>query len=463
MTLKLRKVFTLTPIALLLFTGVSATAVGAGFYTIIGPDGRPMIVPERTNTKKQMTEPTAKQDVQHHVEAEKKTQTESKSVEKLEPNKEQTGVQAPSMQQDIVEKKIKLSEVPVVNNTSIQKTTSDAQTQNAVKLANTPHKNAAQNAIQLDELHQSPVAPVETQKTEKTPVAPIVVEPVKSVPMDQQSSSRPALIADDSKHLIAPVEYKAVAKSETKEIVANKDKTIEKNDDSAQYFVEIDGVKYVNNEYLEQREFNLEGKKRFYIMPETGSIGPGHVETVEREKGVGHSLIERIQKRKPVEPTTIVLSPTYYRLPKDEVVESLQKACFTDKKVTKAKILDFKNKDIGFWPVAPIREDFAYEIVKLDHQVENILLTSYASSQKAPSYYWPLVVFLDQKGCVVEGVSGFKNQNIDENKTQHAAMEGVLKKPQTASYMFMTPLSSAVDAGNMQLTNQGQIKLSVIR
>ena len=73
------------------------------------------------------------------------------------------------------------------------------------------------------------------------------------------------------------------------------------------------------------------------------------------------------------------------------------------------------------------------------------------------------MVFLDQKGCVVEGVSGFKNQNLDENNMQHAAMEGILKKPETASYMFMTPLSAAVDAENMQLTNQGQIKLSVIR
>ena len=126
-------------------------------------------------------------------------------------------------------------------------------------------------------------------------------------------------------------------------------------------------------------------------------------------------------------------------------------------------ILDLKNKDVGFWPVAPIKDDFTYEVVKLDQQVENVLLTSYASSQKSPSYYWPLVVFLDQQGCVVEGVSGFKNQNIDESNTQHAAMEGILKKPETASYIFMTPLSEAVDAENIQLTNQGQIKLSVIR
>ena len=52
MALMLKKIFRHTPLALLLLTGVSATAVGAGFYTIIGPDGRPMVVPERTSKKK---------------------------------------------------------------------------------------------------------------------------------------------------------------------------------------------------------------------------------------------------------------------------------------------------------------------------------------------------------------------------------------------------------------------------
>ena len=42
-------------------------------------------------------------------------------------------------------------------------------------------------------------------------------------------------------------------------------------------------------------------------------------------------------------------------------------------------------------------------------------------------------------------------------------MEGILRKPENATYMFLTPLSSAVDADNKQLTNHGQIKLSVIQ
>ncbi len=33
-------------------------------------------------------------------------------------------------------------------------------------------------------------------------------------------------------------------------------------------FNQMDGTDYVRNEYLEDREFNLEGKRRFYTMPE---------------------------------------------------------------------------------------------------------------------------------------------------------------------------------------------------
>ena len=53
MTLTLKKILIHTPLALLLFTGVSATAVGGGFYTIIGPDGHPMVVPQGIPQKKQ--------------------------------------------------------------------------------------------------------------------------------------------------------------------------------------------------------------------------------------------------------------------------------------------------------------------------------------------------------------------------------------------------------------------------
>ena len=219
----------------------------------------------------------------------------------------------------------------------------------------------------------------------------------------------------------------------------------------------------MNNEYLEDREFNLEGKKRFYMTPEIGAVH-GRYETIERQKGLSTSLLNRIRGNPDAdEKKPVVLSSTYFRLPKDEVVHNLEQACFTGKKILKAKGLSLKNQEIGLWPVAPIKAHFAYEVVKLDAQVQNILLTSYASSSKTQTYYWPLVVFLDEQGCVIEGVSGFKNEESHDNNLQYAAMEGVLRKPEKATYLFLTPLSSAIDVENKQLTNHGQIKLSVIQ
>ncbi len=46
---------------------------------------------------------------------------------------------------------------------------------------------------------------------------------------------------------------------------------------------------------------------------------------------------------------------------------------------------------------------------------------------------------------------------------QHASIQGVLKVPPSAHYIMMTPLSSAVDVTEKELTNQGQIQISVLR
>ncbi|WP_447503111.1 putative pilus assembly protein FilE, partial [Acinetobacter pittii] len=55
-------------------------------------------------------------------------------------------------------------------------------------------------------------------------------------------------------------------------------------------FTTIDNVEYVNNEYLEDQEFNLEGKKRFYLMPD----GLGRTESIERKKGVSRSTLDQL-------------------------------------------------------------------------------------------------------------------------------------------------------------------------
>jgi hypothetical protein len=118
------------------------------------------------------------------------------------------------------------------------------------------------------------------------------------------------------------------------------------------------GEKYVNNEYLEDKEFNLEGKKRFYTMPEgviDSKMGQTRMQTIEREKGVSRSVIDNLFKRNQPEDTgPITLATSYYRVSQADTIQGLGQQCFSNKKMKKAKELDLA-QDINLWPRAPCR------------------------------------------------------------------------------------------------------------
>lgn len=239
-----------------------------------------------------------------------------------------------------------------------------------------------------------------------------------------------------------------------------------KQPETASGFNQLDGQQYVSNEYLEDKEFNLDGRKRFYTMPE-GMIdsknGSTRLQTIEREKGVGQSVMQSLFKKKPTQDDgPIILASTYYRVSQNDSVEGLGKQCFTDKKIKKSKIL-VKDKDVNLWPRAPLANDFDYEVVKVNSPIQNIKINSYASRENNPTFYWPFVVFLDDKACVLEGAGGYKNQESEANVIQHMNIEGVIQVPKDSHYILMTPLASAIDVDQHGLSNQGQLKLSVIR
>lgn len=413
----------------LIFLAMSIVPVtyAANFYTIIGPDGRPMVV-------------------QKPIETEKKEKIKVQAEQKNNATVVQTPQIVPQTQTQFVS--------PTLTAQPIQ----PPQVIEKPKVVLQNNERAPNSHIVL-----SPVAVTQQEPLQSVEMMPSQIkQKTQTQPSPQQREASETIIA-------SPVSEKATTVLVPKQVVQQGTKTVDdlkKVEESAnpnRNITEIDGVQYVNNEYLEEREFNLEGKKRFYVMPETGGMTGGRFETVERQKGLSKSLLDRIRQPKPLEHKPIVLATTYYRLPKEEVVKTLEQACFTGKKMDKAKTMSMKNQEVSFFPVAPIKENFSYEVVKLDPAIQNILFSSFASSQKKPSYYWPLAVFLDEKGCVVEGVSGFKNEEQNESSTHYASLEGVLKKPDSAHYLFMTPLSQAIDIQNHELTNQGQIKLSVIQ
>ncbi len=245
-------------------------------------------------------------------------------------------------------------------------------------------------------------------------------------------------------------------------MVAAKQAEVENTD----AFSIINGEKYIRNEYLEDKEFNLEGKKRFYAMPE-GVIdikhGATRLQLVEREKGVSKSIVQSLfKKNQKKESGPITLSSTYYRISQADVIESLGQQCIQDKKIKNAKTVSL-DKEVNLWPRVPLKDQFDFEIVKVANAIQNIQINSYASRQQDPTFYWPFVVFLDANACVLEGAGGFKNHDAAASFTSHEKIEGVIHLPLNSQYILLTPLASAIDLENRALINQGQLKLIAIR
>ncbi|EHU1484182.1 putative pilus assembly protein FilE [Acinetobacter baumannii] len=373
-----------------------------GFYTIIGPDGRPMIVPsKRIDQKKQ-------------------------PIPKIEERKPQT-------QQN-----------PLIVD-SVQKTSKEKE-----QIKNLPKK--LEQHVQ-EKLNTAPTAPQKTQKNTKT--VSVDSDDLKTSTEKNkiiESENAPSVSNNEwqKKLVLVPPPIKS-----TSQAAPSSDSSLDKSK-----FTTIDGVEYVNNEYLEDQEFNIEGKKRFYLMPD----GLGRTESVERKKGVSRSTLDQLFNRQTQDQdSTVVLAPTYMRLSSQELEAAFeQDKCFIKDYKKSIKTLS-TNKEVNLWPRKPLKEKFEYELVQLNPSVQHLKVMSFASSNEKPLYYWPLVVFLDDKGCILEGVSGFKSKSYPSTMLQHASIQGVLKVPPSAHYIMMTPLSSAVDVTEKELTNQGQIQISVLR
>ncbi len=55
--------------------------------------------------------------------------------------------------------------------------------------------------------------------------------------------------------------------------------------------------------------------------------------------------------------------------------------------------------------------------------------------------------FSIEKGCVIEGAGGFRNQDTAGNVLQHEVIEGMLQLAKDRHYVLLTPLASASGYG----------------
>ncbi|MCO8100240.1 putative pilus assembly protein FilE [Acinetobacter indicus] len=388
--------------------GSASVSYANEFYTIIGPDGRPMVVQRKAETR-----PAAKKEAVPV----NKTQAQSRASSALNPAQPQAQIP--------VSEPVRAPAVAVVPTVS----TVPTQPVTTVKLTESIPQKTPDTAVV-----EQPVV---------TPVVSATTKPVSA-------SSSPTITS-------------VIPQTESQEVL----KTVQADQadrTSSSGFTEMEGEQYVNNEYLEHSEFNLEGKKRFYMMPEgvvDSKLGGGatRVQVVEREKGVGQSVLDRLfKKRQPESVKPMVLSSTYYRIAQADAISSLGQSCFNNKKIKHAKTLAAQ-KDVNLWPRAPLTDEFDYEVVKLEGDLRHLQVNSYASKTRQPTFYWPFAVFLDAQGCVIEGAGGYKSQDTQSTLLQHEQVEGVIQLPAQTRYLLLTPLASAIDMENRQLSNQGQLKI----
>lgn len=418
------------------------------FYTIIGPDGRPIVVQRNVAEKKQTIQ--ALETAQQQKQVQQKQLQENQQQDQFKQDKVHQAQQIPAQTSVQVSKNTSAQVNKQLNqpkpNISAQSATSQNQASqskaNSTLRASHTEPNAAQQEISSAESVPQTGFTKEVM-INKVAVKPSVLEGLQQLP--QQFAIDPSTVSISKK---------------TPDQASNA---------SAQQmgFMEMAGEQYVKSEYLEDQEFNLEGKKRFYSMPEgmidTKNGGGTRMQVVERERGVSRSILNKLFKKQSVaEPQAIVLAADYYRVNQAEAIEGLGQQCFAESKKNKVKTLKAQ-QDLNLWPRAPLTEKFDYELVKLEGHIRNIQIKSYATKQNQPTFYWPFVVFLDQKGCVIEGAGGFRNQDTAGNVLQHEVIEGMLQLPENSHYILLTPLASAVDMEHRALSNQGQLKLIAIR
>ena len=354
----------------------------SGFYTIIDPDGRVMVIDRAV--------------------------TDNKKTSPVKPRAAQAALSAVQMDNSSIDNATPHQSSPVKPSTK----TSDSNSQTAIQ------------------------QPLESK---------VVVKPVAKKTDQAVSTQDAPSSAVKQSNPLESAKASPVQQAQQPESI----------DSTANPVTIIDGEKYIDSEYLEQREFNLEGRKRFYTLPD----GTGRAQVVEREKGVDMTAFRPSNIEKP---QIVSLAKDYQRLAKDDVVNLIGMQCFSQKQLKKTKLIN-KSEPLNLWPRPGLEPKFDFVIAEFQEQINDIQVTSYTDNISNPTFYWPLPIFLDANGCVIEGVNSFYQQTIAPSVTTHQAIQGYLHIPANTKYMVLTPLEAAADLMQIQLTNKGQVRLTPIR
>lgn len=224
----------------------------------------------------------------------------------------------------------------------------------------------------------------------------------------------------------------------------------------------LDGQQYIDSKYLEKRQFNLAGKKVFVTLPD----GLGGTQVIERTPGaVEPSDVPKNQTPSRAD-FLFTLSEQYERISAAEITSLIGMRCVAREMLHESKIL--RDQQLILWPRsdAPLlknRQGLNFLIVQFGSNNRDISLQSFAPLGRQSDYYWPLPIFLDEQGCVLEGVNAFYQKTLVSTMLQPSVLVGNLHVPEHAKYLMLTPLFEATDLPNIALSKVGQLRLIPLR
>ena len=209
-------------------------------------------------------------------------------------------------------------------------------------------------------------------------------------------------------------------------------------------FKKLDDEVYVDSDYLEKKSFNIDDKKRFYYVP-NGALGQQLIESKnDTATALPATSLVKSKKRE------AFYAKNYRELTKEWLAiqhPAVVELCKNSKKIKKhAREFDTVNALwLGSDGVLPKKIDKVLEFTQTTTKQQSLRISSFATTNKNPKFYLPIVTFLDAQGCIVSGVWNYWSKAYEANESYFSAVEGLLNVPISTRYLvFVSPISELV-------------------
>lgn len=214
--------------------------------------------------------------------------------------------------------------------------------------------------------------------------------------------------------------------------------------DTESPFKSLDDDVYVDSEYLEKKSFNLQNKKHFYYVP-NGTTSQQVIESSDSDIiSVPASQIKKPQRRQ------AFYASSYQMLTKEWLetqVPAVAKLCQNLKKIKKnsRSFKDINALWIGSDDVILKTVDRILSLKEVIKEEKQLRISSFATTNKNPKFYLPIVTFLDSQGCILSGAWQYWSQAYPATESQFSAIEGLLRMPVATQYIvFSRPVAELV-------------------